>query len=1126
MNKIYRNVWNAITGTWVAAAETARGRGKGATKQGAVVLAALVLSSVGALDAAHAANGFAAGGGTVATQTGIAIDGSDSSTTTCVSGTGSTYASGTNSPIAIGCKTTATGDSAIALGAFSQALRDRSIAIGQSAKANAVGALALGAFTQAAGDQSVALGESALAYGIKSLSLGYDAKTYDNYAVALGPTSVANKDYALAIGSEARAMNTASIAFGGKSTATADNAMAIGNGSNAAAANSIALGRGANATADADVSVAVGYQASAAQSGVLALGSASSSASVKSSALGYGAKVEARSKYGTALGANAGVAEGAAYSVAVGGGMTSATGIADSERAAAQVGTGASYGVAIGSGAQVAANVAEATAVGSRATSAVKGGVALGAGSQASRVAGVAGYVQPGAGGADQTAVAATRSTSGALSVGDESNGLYRQITGVAAGSKATDAVNVAQLQATANQVTTLGDTVNQIDTSGTRYFKARGNGQQDDATAAGENSVAAGERSVAQGAGSVALGSQALAGSADAVALGRGAVASGYWATAVGSGASATGTGSIALGESAASGNWGTAIGTHARATGQRSVALGADADATKDDAVAVGRAASAAQNGVALGSYAQAAQNSVALGDHASATRGAMTGYVDGTGQLHGQNSVGELNIGSVDAAGQAGSRQITGVAAGTAATDAVNVAQLNRTREQVDENRQDIDHLKKTGQDAVLYDTPEHDSVTLGAGRTGPVRLANVRDGRVTRDSTDAINGSQLYGASESVANAIGGGSGVDSNGAVTAPTIRVNNTTYHNVTDAIENVDARTTTNTTEIANLTKNITYGTLGLVQQSDAGAPITVGKDTGGTRMDFSASGGDARQLSGVADGLVSAASLQAINGSQLHGVSESVANALGGGSYVKNDGTLFAPTYRVGGNTYQSVGGAIENIDGRVTTIESTVNNISTQIGKGEPGLVQQDASTGAITVGANTAGSTVDVSGTQGVRTVTGVADGEIASGSVDAINGAQLYALAQQIGTVNDTVSLHQQSIGDTLSQANAYTDQQVNSALQNSYGYTDRRIASVRRDASAGTAAAMAMAGLPQATQQGRGMTALAGSTYDGQAALALGVSRMSGTGKWVIKGSASTNTRGYYGFSVGAGRHW
>ncbi|MFM0492393.1 hypothetical protein, partial [Paraburkholderia graminis] len=81
----------------------------------------------------------------------------------------------------------------------------------------------------------------------------------------------------------------------------------------------------------------------------------------------------------------------------------------------------------------------------------------------------------------------------------------------------------------------------------------------------------------------------------------------------------------------------------------------------------------------------------------------------------------------------------------------------------------------------------------------------------------------------------------------------------------------------------------------------------------------DFTGTAGS-RTLTGVAAGAVNATSVDAVNGSQLYGVSQSAADALGGGSTVNSDGTISAPTYSVGGTTVNSVGDAITNIDGRV--------------------------------------------------------------------------------------------------------------------------------------------------------------------------------------------------------------
>jgi autotransporter adhesin len=108
---------------------------------------------------------------------------------------------------------------------------------------------------------------------------------------------------------------------------------------------------------------------------------------------------------------------------------------------------------------------------------------------------------------------------------------------------------------------------------------------------------------------------------------------------------------------------------------------------------------------------------------------------------------------------------------------------------------------------------------------------------------------------------------------------------------------------------------------------------------------------------------------------------------------------------------------------------------------------------------------------------------------------------------------DAVNVNQlhQSASGAVSQAKSYTDDQIRSARRDSYG---------------GAASALAMAGLPQAVLPGRGMVAMAGGTYAGQSALAIGVSQLSETGKWVYKLQGSTDSRGQFGASLGAGMHW
>ncbi|RYF50566.1 MAG: calcium-binding protein, partial [Comamonadaceae bacterium] len=95
-----------------------------------------------------------------------------------------------------------------------------------------------------------------------------------------------------------------------------------------------------------------------------------------------------------------------------------------------------------------------------------------------------------------------------------------------------------------------------------------------------------------------------------------------------------------------------------------------------------------------------------------------------------------------------------------------------------------------------------------------------------------------------------------------------------------------------------------------------------------------------------------------------------------------------------------------------------------------------------------------------------------------------------------------------------------------SGVNQSVGQLRNELTATRKDANAGTAGAMAMAGLPQAYLPGKSMVAGAGSTYEGQTAIAIGVSTISDNGKWVTKLTGSANSRGNVGVSVGAGYQW
>ena len=181
-------------------------------------------------------------------------------------------------------------------------------------------------------------------------------------------------------------------------------------------------------------------------------------------------------------------------------------------------------------------------------------------------------------------------------------------------------------------------------------------------------------------------------------------------------------------------------------------------------------------------------------------------------------------------------------------------------------------------------------------------------------------------------------------------------------------------------------------------------------------------------------------------------------------------------------------------------------------------KPAASGADATAGGAGARAQGANSTALGSGAQAN------ADGSVALGAgsvADRANTVSVGAagMERQISNVaagtapTDAVNLSQLQSGlnDAIGQANRYTDS---------------RIEHVSREANAGTAAAMAIAGLPQAVFPGRSMASVSASGYRGEAALAIGVSTMAQGGRWVYRIGGTVNSRGSFGATVGAGFHW
>ncbi|MEL8167170.1 YadA-like family protein [Escherichia coli] len=347
-------------------------------------------------------------------------------------------------------------------------------------------------------------------------------------------------------------------------------------------------------------------------------------------------------------------------------------------------------------------------------------------------------------------------------------------------------------------------------------------------------------------------------------------------------------------------------------------------------------------------------------------------ITNLTDAVDSLGDDSLLWNATAGAFSAAhGTEATSKITNVKDGdltAGSTDAVNGSQLKTTNDAVAANTTNIatnttnitnltDAVDSLGDDSLLW------NATAGAfsaahGTEATSKITNLLAGTVSSDSTDAINGSQLYGLADSFTSYLGGGADISDAGVLTGPTYTIGGTDYNNVGDALAAINTSFSTS---------------LGDALLWDATAKGGDGAFSAGRGTDNTAS-----IITNVADGAISSTSSDAINGSQLYDTSKYIADTLGGNAEVNADGTITAPTYAIAGGSYSNVGDALEAID---TTLDDAL-------------LWDATANDGN---GAFSAGRGVDKT----ASVITNVADGAISSTSSDAINGSQLYTTNKYI-----------------------------------------------------------------------------------------------------------------------------
>ena len=665
-------------------------------------------SSASATSSQSTAIGYNAGAhGTYATAVGSSASATSYESTAIGSGAGAhgSYA------IAMGNGASATNTYAVAIGAGAKAPSDQATALGNGASATSSQATALGNGASATSSQATAIGSGAYANSSYGIAIGNGASAqYGDYNIAIGNgTSAQNSSYNIAIGNGASAQNGYGTALGYNAKTTAPNGTALGSGAsayyyatalgnNATASSSYALAAGDGANAQVYQAIALGYNAKSYVTGGVALGS-SSTANVASGKTGLdphtgAASTNTGTTWVSTLGAvsvgtvdSDGNATGTRQinGVAAGTQDTDAVNVAQLKAMETRInmhyysvnstlsGTGSNYD-------NSGANGTNAMAAGPAASATAENAVAIGYGAKAE--------------GVGATVIGQYGKATGRYALafgGQQTDTTAEQANNVASGDNAVSFGE--RTTASGANATAFGQEIKATEKRATA-FGQRTQATQSNATAFGINTLASGQNATA-------FGNLTQATAIGATAFGNKNQATGQYATAWGGGDKkvdngdgttkkvgtvASGTYATAFGErTVASGESATAFGSDSTASGKNALAFGENSTAEGENSLAAlgGTVAKDAANGAAIGKDAQAKlADTVALGSGSVADRQSGTkGYDAATGAETTQASATWVANANAIAVGNGSTltRQITGVAAGSLDTDAVNLAQL---------------------------------------------------------------------------------------------------------------------------------------------------------------------------------------------------------------------------------------------------------------------------------------------------------------------------------------------------------------------------------------------------------------------------------------------------------------
>ncbi|ELJ5532593.1 trimeric autotransporter adhesin SadA [Salmonella enterica] len=900
MNRIFKVLWNAATGTFIVTSETAKSRGKKSGRRKLAVSALIGLSSImiSADALAKAGNDTGAGVTPTGTQTGgtgwIAI-GTDA--------TANTYTNVDGASAAMGYKASAMGKWSTAIGSYSDSSGDSSLALGVKAASAGNRAIAMGASSSAAGNFAMAMGVLSTASGENSVALGYKATASGSTAVALGYQTTASGDDSAAFGNGAQAIGTNSVALGTGSTALEDNSVAVGNSTTQRQITYVAKGD-INANSTDAVTGAQIYSLSQSVADRLGGGASVNSDGTVNAPL-Y--------KVGTGIYNNVGSALSALNS-SITNTDASVAGLAD-DALLWDSSTSAFSANHSGSDSKIT-NLAAGT-LAADSTDAVNGSQLFDTNEKV-----------------DQNTADITTNT----------DSINQNTTDIAANTASinqntTDiATNTTNINSLSNSVTTLTDDALLWDGSASA-FSANHSGSDSKITNLAAGTLAADSTDAVNGSQlfatneNVSQNTTDIAANTDSINQNTTDIATNTTNINSLSNSVTTLTDDALLWDGSASAFSAKHNGSDSKITNLAAGTLAADST----DAV----------NGSLLfATNENVSQNTTDITANTDSINQNTTDIATNTTSINNlSNSVTTLTddallwdaaSGAFNANRNGNASKIINVAAGDLSedsTDAVNGSQLYETNQKVDQNTSAIADINTSitnlSSDNLSWnETTSSFSASHGSSTTN--KITNVAAGELSEGSTDAVNGSQLFETNEKV----------DQN----TTDIAANTTNITQNSTAIENLNTSVSDINTSITGLTDNA------LLWDEDIGA--------------FSANhGGSISKITNVAAGALSEDSTDAVNGSQLYETNQ-----------------------KVDQNT------------SAIADINTSITNLGTD-------ALSWDDEEGAFSAS----------HGTSGTNKITNVAAGEIASDSTDAVNGSQLYETNMLISQYNESIS---QLAGDT------------------------------------------------------------------------------------------------------------